>query len=583
MCVKLVAYLFTNNKQNGSFMDSVTVGLFVEMIFSLVGGLGIFLVGMKNMSEGLQSVAGDRLRQMISVVTDNRLLGVGVGVFVTCLVQSSSVTTVMVVGLVNSGFMTLVQAIGVIFGANIGTTITGWILTLRIGKYGLPLLGVAAMFFLFSKREKVRYAGLAVMGIGMVFFGLELMSNGFRPLRDVEGFRAWFYAFEATSYPGVLKCMLVGCILTMIVQSSSATLGITMSLAMTGVIRFETAAALVVGENVGTTITAWLVSLGVSTTAKRAAYAHIIFNMIGAFWISLLFLPFYLPLIRNIMGHDPNFMEIRNGEPFYPYILAAIAAVHTGFNVINTMIFIPLLNPLARLVTWMVPDKGIKETPHLRYIDSRLVNTPELGIVQSRKEMLFMAQSVDQMMEWLEKYLFGDENLDEWRGKIFRREEVLDHVQQEVVGFLGQLVSGQISHTVMDRARRQLRLVDEYESLSDYIVVEAKGMAKLRKNNVTLKPDAIQDLKALHSRTAAYINMIRQVVENDDTGCMPAASAEGAEVTRLMKECRRRHLALLTAHDLSPIESTVYMDMLNYYRRMRDHAFNIAEIIAREK
>lgn len=564
-------------------MDSLAVSLVIEMLFSLIGGLGIFLIGMKNMSEGLQSVAGDRLRKTISIVTDNRLLGVFVGMFVTCIVQSSSITTVMVVGLVNSGFMTLVQAIGVIFGANVGTTITGWILTLRIGKYGLPLLGVAAMFFLFSKRDKVRYAGMAVMGIGMVFFGLELMSNGFKPLRNLPAFCEWFHAFEATTYLGVLKCMLVGCILTMIVQSSSATLGITMGLAMSGVIRFETAAALVLGENIGTTVTAWLASFGVSTNGKRAAYAHIFFNLVGAFWISLVFLPFYLPLLRWLLGNDPNYMEMRDGEPFYPYILASIAMVHTGFNVVNTIIFIPFVKHVARLVTWLVPDTGAKETPHLTYLDVRMLSTPEIGIVQSQKELKFMAQSVDDMLKWLEQYLFGDKEPDEWRGRIFRREEVLDHVQEEVVRFLGLLVSGQISHSLMDSARRQLRLADEYESLSDYIVSETKGMAKLRKNDIKLQPDALRDLRALHARTAAYVNMVRNAMEHDDVDCLAAATAEGAEVTRLMKECRRRHLAQLTSHDISPLESTVFMDMLNYYRRMRDHAFNIAEIVGREK
>ncbi len=564
-------------------MGDLTIGLVIEILFLLLGGLGIFLLGMKHMSEGLQSVAGSRLRQAISFVTDNRLLGVLVGVFVTCVVQSSSITTVMIVGLVNSGFMTLTQAIGVIFGANIGTTITGWILTLRIGKYGLPMLGVAAIVFLFARRDRVRYASLAVMGIGMVFFGLELMSNGFKPLRDLEGFCRWFHAFEAASYFDVLKCMLVGCILTMIVQSSSATLGITMGLAMNGVIQFETAAALVIGENIGTTITAWLASLGVSTTAKRAAYCHIIFNLAGAFWISLIFLPVYLPLVRAFIGHDPDFMELRNGEPYYPYILTAIATVHTGFNVVNTLFFIPLVKPLAWLVTRLVPDKGVKETPHLTYFDVRMLNTPEIGIVQSQKELHFMARSVDEMLAWLHTHLFGDQNTDDARHRIFKREEVLDHVQEEIVRFLGQLVSGQISHTVMDTARRQLRLADEYESLSDYILSEAKGMAKLRKNGIALHPNSLRDLRHLHERTAAFVHMVREAMEQDAEDCMTAMSAAGAEVVRLMKECRRRHLALLVQHDLRPLESTVYMNMLNYYRRMCDHAFNIAEIVGREK
>jgi len=212
------------------------------------------------------------------------------------------VTTVMVVGFVNSGIMTLMQAIGVVFGANIGTTITGWILVLHIGKYGLPMLGIAAFFFLFSKHERLRYIGMAVMGIGMVFFGLELMKNGFKPIRGLPEFSTWFHAFDATTIFGIIKCALVGCLLTMVVQSSSATLGITIGLASTGVIEFQTAAALVMGENIGTTITAMLASLGTTTAAKRAALAHVMFNVIGTSWFIAMF-TFVIPWLSKELSN----------------------------------------------------------------------------------------------------------------------------------------------------------------------------------------------------------------------------------------------------------------------------------------
>ena len=304
---------------------------FFSIICTVLGGLGIFLLGMKYMSEGLQAVSGERLRKIISVATDNRIMGMLVGLTITSVVQSSSVTTVMVVGLVNSAMMTLTQAIGVIFGANIGTTVTAWILTLNIAKYGLPLLGLSAFLFLFCKNERMRYIGMTIMGIGMVFFGLTLMTDGFKPLRALPEFVQWFHSFQATSYLGVIKCAAVGCILTMIVQSSSATVGITMGLAATGMINFQTAGALVLGENIGTTITAWLASLGAATNAKRAAWAHICFNTIGVAWITIIAIPFYFPLIGRLIGHDPNTqVMLENGEPSYPYVMAAIAAVHTG-------------------------------------------------------------------------------------------------------------------------------------------------------------------------------------------------------------------------------------------------------------
>ncbi len=259
------------------------------MIFGLIGGLGIFLLGMKNMSEGMQAVAGAGMRRMIGLATNNRFLATGVGVLVTCLVQSSSITTVMVVGFVNAGLMSLAQGVGVIMGANIGTTITGWILVLEIGKYGLPILGVAAFAYLFSKGDRLRYLAMAIMGVGMIFFGLELMKDACSQIKSLPEFEAWLGRFSATGVIGMIKCMLTGCILTMMVQSSSATLGITIALALSGVIPYPTAAALVLGENIGTTITALLASLGATTNARRAAYFHVLFNMLGVFWIGIIF------------------------------------------------------------------------------------------------------------------------------------------------------------------------------------------------------------------------------------------------------------------------------------------------------
>ncbi len=272
----------------------------LEILFQVCGGLGIFLLGMKNMSEGMQAVAGERLRKMIGAITNNRLMASGVGTLVTCIIQSSSVTTVMVVGMVNASLMTLTQAIGVILGANIGTTITGWILVIKIGKYGLPLLGISAFFYLFAKKDSLRFFAMFLMGLGMVFFGLELMKNGFSPIKEMSSFESWFHRFQPDTFWGLWKCVMVGAILTAIIQSSSATLGITMALALTGTINFSTAAALILGENIGTTITVLIASIGVFTNSRRAAYAHVIFNVVGVCWITLLFTP-YTTLITHLI------------------------------------------------------------------------------------------------------------------------------------------------------------------------------------------------------------------------------------------------------------------------------------------
>jgi len=279
------------------------ISAFFKLALEIIGGLGIFLLGMKHMSDGMQAVAGTSLRRLIGAVTNNRFFATIVGVLVTCVVQSSSITTVMVIGFVNSGVMQLGQAIGVIMGANIGTTITGWILVLKIGKYGLPLLGGSAFFYLFSRGDRWRYWAMATMGVGMVFFGLEVMKDACSIIKETPAFEAWFQRFNADTYFGVLGCAAAGCVLTVLVQSSSATLGITISLAVQGVISYETAAALVLGENIGTTITAFLASLGATTNARRAAYFHVIFNIIGVFWITLIF-GWYIDLIQSLVDGD---------------------------------------------------------------------------------------------------------------------------------------------------------------------------------------------------------------------------------------------------------------------------------------
>lgn len=563
------------------------LGLFFKIASQVVGGLGVFLLGMKHMSEGLQAVAGNRLRKMVGAVTNNRVMGVMIGMLVTCLVQSSSVTTVMVVGFVNSSIMTLIQAIGVIFGANIGTTLTGWILVLKVGKYGLPILGIAAFFFLFAKKERLRYVGMAIMGIGMVFFGLELMKNGFKPLRGLDEFQTWFHAFQATSYPGIIKCAAVGMILTMIVQSSSATLGITIGLAATGVIEFQTAAALVMGENIGTTITAWLASLGTNTTAKRAAAAHVLFNVLGTAWFIALFPVVVKTMCRLIAaqtGYNPMDIHIENmaEHDFEQIITAGIALTHSCFNITNVILFTPFAGLLAKLVTRLIPDKETKEISHLTYLDIRMLDTPSLGIVQSQKQLDFMAESVTNMMDQLHNCLNGkgDARLE---GKLFHREEILDTVQKEIFLFLSNMVSGQVPADITAKANMQMRLADEYESLSDYIVSVLKSLKKIEENELPFDEPAREKLIILHNRVAAYLDKINAYMKTDSLKTATWAGTEGSAISELMKEIRRDHLNNLRKEETSPYFSLAYTDMLNFYRRMKDHSLNIAEVIAGEK
>jgi len=552
------------------------------MLLNVLGGLGLFLLGMKNMSEGMQTVAGNRLRRLIGAATANRLFATGVGLLSTCLVQSSSVTTVMTVGFVNAGLMTLRQAIGVIMGANIGTTITGWILVIRVGKYGLPMLGIAAFFYLFSRKEKWRYFAMVVMGLGMIFFGLELMKNGFAPIKTMPQFEVWFSMFAADSYFGVLKCAFVGCVLTLIVQSSSATLGITMGLASTGVIRFETAAALVLGENIGTTITAYLASLGATTNAKRAAYGHIVFNVIGVLWITALFQP-YMIIVKQFLHVDPGIMVLVDGKETFPHVIKGIATVHSGFNVVNTLVFLPLVPLIANSLTRLVPDKHHKEAPHLTHLDIHILETPVIGVEQCRVELMRMGEHITRMLEQLKIVLANSEMTGDLSNKILHREEVLDIMQKEVTVYVTHLLSSNVPLSTADEARRQLRIADEYESVGDYIANIVKHYLRLESAGFELPEHERDTILDLHDRIASYAELVNSGYSENHPDVISKADARGMAITGHIQRVHDQHLANLSKTRVEPIVSTAYFDILNAYRRVENHLFNIAQALAGQK
>ncbi len=554
-----------------------------DMVFKIIGGLAIFLLGMKNMSEGMQAVAGDGLRRMINAVTNNRFKACGMGVLVTSIVQSSSVTTVMVVGFVSAGLMSLTPAIGVIMGANVGTTVTAWLLVLEIGKWGLPILGIAAFFYLFSKGERLRYIGMAIMGVGMVFFGLEMMKSGLKPMRTMPQFVEWFSHFQADTYFGVLKCAMIGCFLTFIVQSSSATVGITMGLASNGIIGFETAAALVLGENVGTTITALLASIGRSTDAKRAAYSHTIFNILGVIWITTIFF-WYLKLIGHIVGRDPGLMVLNAaGDQTFPYVQRGIAYVHSGFNIANTLFFLPFVPLLAKLVVKLAPDKKEEEFTHLAYLDASMIDSPVLAIQESHTQIVRMGEHVDEMMAMLKRAMTSKEIDEDLTRKIFHREEILDEVQKEVTEFLGHMFAGNMTTDLVENCRMQLRMADEYESISDYIAVILKLYLKGKKTGVRFTDEGWKDILALHDKTAEYVDLVNSCVKEERSEGITKARVGGDAITYEMKEARDQHLDRLTHKQTDPLASLIFIDMLNAYRRVKDHGLNIAEAVAGEK
>lgn len=554
----------------------------MDLAFGLVGGLGLFLLGMKSMSEGMQAVAGGSLRTLIAAVTSNRLLAILVGILVTCVVQSSSITTVMAVGFVNSGVMSLTQAVGVIMGSNIGTTITGWILVLQIGKYGLPLLGAAAFVYLFSRSDRWRYGAMALMGVGMVFFGLELMKDACSTIKENPDFEAWFKRFQADDYLGVLKCALVGCILTAIVQSSSATLGITISLASQGVISYDTAAALVLGENIGTTITALLAALGATTNARRAAYFHVLFNLVGVFWITFIF-RWYVGFIPWLLGTDVAAATLVDGVPTYPGTTAAIAATHSVFNIVNTLVFLPFVPLVVRLLKQLVPAKEYREKPHLTTLDIRLLETPALAIEQSRAAIERMGEACEQMLGWV-AVLRQEEHPDkDLADRLRRRENELDGNQDEIAVYITNLLSTSVPHGVAEDARHQLRMADEYESVSDYVTDLDEFDRKLRRSGQRFSAEQREGLNALNDEILAYLRAVNRALEQGDRAVLDETAPTTKRIRGHIKQMRRKHLEELSSGEVSPRVNVAMLASLNAYVRVMDHAHNIAEAVSGEK
>ncbi len=561
-------------------------GAGLAMAMSVIGGLGIFMLGMKHMSEGMQAVAGNSLRRMISLVTNNPVLATASGTAVTLLVQSSTVTTVIVVGLANAGLMQLHQAVGVIMGANIGTTITGWILVLQIGRYGLPILGAAALIYLFARRDKPRFIAMAVMGMGMVFFGLELMKNGFAPMKDMPVFVDAFAWFDATTYAGVLKSVLVGCVLTLIVQSSSATLGITIGLAATGVIPFVTAAALVLGENLGTTITVILASVGANTNAKRSAAAHVLFNLIGVAWITTLF-PWYSRLVASVVqsvhGADPMTITLATAaDPlqFAAVITAAIALTHTGFNVANTLVFLPFIRPYARLLERLIPDPRVKEVARLKHLDAPGVSAPVLGLEQSRGEVVQMGLSVLMMSDWIRQLGFNgpwDERLIQ---KTYHREEILDNIQGEVVKYLTDVLDSTVPHTAAEEGRQQLRIAHEYESMSDRLASILRNFDRLRKRRLELAPEQQAALKQLHDMVSAFARSTAEAYAHRRPLPDDAARAASSAINQKVRQLQDDHMQRMIEGPIDPHFTMIFTALLTDYRRIRAHALNVHDATA---
>jgi phosphate:Na+ symporter len=547
-----------------------------KIIYTVLGGLGIFFYGMKLMSDALQASASDVIKNVINSLTTNRLFAILVGCIVTMIVQSSSVTTVMVIGFVNAGLMQLVQAIGVIFGANIGTTITGWIISIKIGKYGLLLIGLGIFPALFSKSNKWKHIGAILLGIGMVFFGLEIMSNAFRPLRTMPEFLNAIKYFSGHHYGAYIASAAMGALLTAIVQSSSAMLGITIAMASTGVIGFTTAIALILGTNIGTTITAVLAAIGGNVNAKRAAKAHAIFNILGVVGALVIF-PYFIELVDFLIPGDPNLVGA-NGD--LPNIAVHIATGHTIFNVTATILFIPFLRHLATLVEKITPDTTIKEQHHLVVLGNSFDLLPATALVQARTEVNKMYNILTRMFAVTKEYVATDENEARLLAKIKDYERITDNIQKEVTVFMCKVMEKPLSIGQSAEAQSLVRLADELESVGDYL--DKLAINKTRFNNESkLAGDARTELFEMLAMVEEFFTSVGQSFEENEPIDFTVVARKSEEIRIYAESVKNKHLERVSKGEYGPLTAMTYSDMITSLKKIRSHMYNVSQSLTR--
>lgn len=545
-----------------------------KIIYSVLGGLGIFFYGMKTMSDALQSVAGDVIKNVINSLTSNRIFAVTVGIIVTMLVQSSSVTTVMVVGFVNAGLMELAQAIGVIFGANIGTTITGWIISIKIGKYGLLLIGLGIFPTLFAKKNNWRQLGRVMFGIGMIFFGLQIMGGAFKPLRSMPEFLDAIKYFSGNHYGAYIASALVGCILTMVIQSSSAMLGITMAMATSGVISFHTAAALVLGENIGTTITALLASVGGNVNAKRAARAHAVFNLCGVL-VMLIIFPFYVEFIEWVIPGNSNFINSAGDKP---NIAIHIATGHTIFNVASTLIFLPFLNILARLIVRITPDKQIKEQHHLVMLGNPTDMIPATALVQAENELNKLKDITGKMFYFTKEYLISSSNSSKFLVKVKDYETITDNIQKEITVFVCKMMENSLTSEQSKQAQSIVRIADELESVADYLENVCKYYTRFREETKFTK-DVENEFIGFFDDVHRFYDVVVNGLEDSSLFDKTVINRKSISLKVHADQMRSKHINRVSKGSFNPLTALTYSDMVVALRKIRAHIQNVSESV----
>ena len=532
-----------------------------EMLFQFIGGLGIFLFAIKYMGDGLQKAAGDRLRDILDRFTTNPFMGVLVGIAVTVLIQSSSGTTVITVGLVSAGFMTLRQAIGVIMGANIGTTITAFIIGFDVGEFALPIMALGAFLIFFFKKNQIQNLGEVIFGFGGLFLGMELMSGGMKPLRELPSFIDLTISMSDQPILGVV----VGTVFTLIVQSSSATVGILQGLYAEDILNLKAALPVLFGDNIGTTITAVLASIGASVAARRAAATHVLFNVVGTILFMIILGPFtlYVEWLTGILGLEQKMQ---------------IAFAHGTFNITNTIIQFPLIGAWAYLVTKFIPGEDVTIEYKPKHLDMHFIETaPSIAIGQAKEEVLRMGHFSVQGLQETFEYLKTHNKKNAETG--YQLEDAINNLDNKITDYLVKISAESISPAdstrhimLMETVRDIERVGDHFENiieLIDYQVV----------NRLTLTNDALEDLTDMFTLTIGTVEKALESLNMNSQELAREVAQQEDLIDKMERKFRKKHILRLTEGTCSPQAGIVFVDIVSNLERIGDHAVNIAEAV----
>lgn len=527
----------------------------MEIIFTFIGGLGIFLYGIKQMGDGLQAAAGDRLRNILNTFTSNPIMGVLAGMIVTILIQSSSGTTVITIGLVSAGFMTMRQAIGVVMGANIGTTVTAFIIGIDIGAYALPILAIGAFLIFFIQKRKVKNIGMILFGFGALFYGLELMSGAVKPLADLEGFKQLMLDMSSNPIYG----LIAGTILTVVIQSSSATIGILQGFFANDLISLHGALPVLLGDNIGTTITAVLASLAGSLAAKRVAAVHVMFNVIGAS-IFLIILPLYqmaIEWMQSLLNLKPEMV---------------IAFAHGTFNVTNTLIQLPFIFVLAWVVTKIVPGEDLNEKYKPRNLDRNLINrAPSIALQEAQEEIQNIGHMTFSMLKNVNEYD------DKKERDIMHKHAAIDNMNDNVRQYLTKISEKKLSKkdaermTVLQDVNRTILKV---AGLSEAYLLDKK---KEQTNQVQISEKAEASINRLYDHVTTSFDKTIDMFDVYDRVKRDEIVKISNESYRLEHDLRKKHIKRLSSGECTPEGDLLYLDMIGILERIGYHSRNISE------